>query len=138
MASIPVFVPPLHAPGEKVAKALALGLNAIRSEAVNYNSTTGLTVFSVPAHTLVVAVIYEATTAWDGAIPSLALGVTGATGRHMLTSEVDVKTIGLYPVLRPYNYTADAALIATIVASTATVGVGYFWLLYRSYSNTNK
>jgi hypothetical protein len=107
----------------------------VRSDAVNYNDTSPVTIFTLPANTFLLSVTVEISTAFDGAIPSLAIGVSGDTDRHMLTSEIGVKTAGFYTASRPRNYTSQTDLLATIVASTATAGVAYVWLEYRAFSD---
>lgn len=134
-----IIVPPAHAPGPRVPEALHSGEYLVRSAALNYNESSPATVFHVPANTLVAAVFAEVVTIHNGAIPSLAVGVSGATGRHLQTSDIDLLTAGIYGAanLSAYHYTADTDIIATLVASTDSAGVVRLWLRYRPYSLEN-
>ena len=138
MAAKTLLTPPKHAPGDKVAVSLMSGLYRMKSEAVNYNSTSPLSVFVAPINTLILGMIVHISTAWDGAIPSLILGASGATNRHVDAADVDIKTAGFYPVWRPFEYTAITSIIATLVASTATQGKAYIWALYAPLSNETR
>jgi len=135
MASIFAKNPPAHAPGQGVAKALHSGSFLVKSDAVNYNASSPVTLFEVPANTLVEGFVVEVVTAFDGLVPSISIGVSGTTGRHVGTTQVDVKAAGFTEVLKPYEYTADADIILTIVASTAAAGQVRVWMKYRPLSS---
>ena len=110
----------------------------LKSEVVNFDSTTGLTVFEVPANSFVVAAVCQIATAFDGGIPSLCLGASGATERHLAIQDINVKATGFYaaPAPRPYHeYTDKGTIIATIVTDGDTAGVAYFWLAVRLNSD---
>jgi hypothetical protein len=131
-------LPPQHAPGHRVTEALHGSLYVVRSAALNYNEASPAKVFHVPANTLVEKIMAEVVTIHDGAIPSLAVGISGATGRHLQTTDIDLKTLGIYGpstlAAGAYHYTADTDIIATLVASTDTAGIVRLWMWYRPFS----
>jgi hypothetical protein len=47
-----LFTPPPFAPGEKVSKALELGLLALKSESIAFDAGASVPVFEVPENTL--------------------------------------------------------------------------------------
>jgi hypothetical protein len=108
----------------------------LKSEAVNFDSTSGLTVFEVPANSLVVGAVCQISTVFNGGIPSLCLGISGTTELHIARQDIDVRATGFYPSPRPFHeYTAKGTIIATIVPDGATTGVAYFWLAVRLNSD---
>ncbi len=110
-------------------------VQAIRSEPINFDSTSPATAFEVPANTLVEGVIVEVVTAFNGVIPSMSVGVSGAASRHVVASDVDLAAVGSIKVSRPYNYSADAKILVTLTPGGSTTGKMYVWLLYRSNSD---
>lgn len=68
-----------------------------------------------------VRVIVNVTTAFDGTAPTLKIGDAGVTDRLMATTEVDLKTIGIYIADCYYTY-ATTNIIATYVQDSSTVG----------------
>lgn len=135
MASIFAKTPPASAPGQGVARSLKAGAYWIKSDPVDYNDTSPVTLFEVPDNTLVEEMIVEIITAFDGEIPSISVGVSGTTDRHVGTNQVDVKATGFTSVKKPHEYTADADIIATIVPSSAAAGQFRVWMKYRPLSD---
>jgi len=130
----PVRKSPAIAEGMGVTEFLNDSVELCKSATINYNDTTGEVVFSVPANTEVLGVIIAVTTAFNGTIPSVSLGISGTTGQLVGTNDFDCTTIGQYAVWnKPVTYTSDTSLIATIVAGGGgTTGALNFQLVYRS------
>lgn len=137
MAAIARFAypSPAYAPGKAVKDFLDMGLYALKSDAVGYADASGMTLFQIPAQTLVVATIAQVVTAFNGAIPTFSLGASGALERHIASEDIDLKTTGFYPKFAPYDYVVDTDLIGTLVASTSTTGALRIWIVYRSKSD---
>src|SRR3990167_5234513 len=96
--------PPAHAPGQGVAEALRSGSYLVKSDLVDFDASSPVTLFEINENTLVEGFIVEIATAFDGLVPSISVGVSGTTGRHVGTTHVDVKAAGFTEVLKPYEY----------------------------------
>jgi len=134
---VSVWKAPQVAPGRRVAQSLQNGDYMVRSATIAYNASSPVNLFVLPAYTLVVQVLAQVTTAFDGALASVAVGVSGTTGRHLQTTDVDVKTVGWYGPLvpKPYEYTASTILICTVVQGGSTQGAVVFWIETRCYTD---
>ncbi len=71
-------------------------------------------------------------TAFDGTAPTVAIGVSGTTGKYVATTDVDLKTIGVYQVNPALVAQGTEALIATYVADTSTAGSARILVYYAT------
>lgn len=118
-----------HAPGAGVAAFLKLTPILVVSDSVAFGDTSPVTAFTIPANSWILASYCQVTTAFAGTSPTLSLGVSGTTGRHMATGDITATTAGGYGVARPYRYTADTDLIVTIGGTGLSAGAAVFAIL---------
>jgi hypothetical protein len=64
----------------------------------------------------------------------LSVGVSGATARHLATTDATVTAIGFTTVWRSHDYTAGNTIICTIGGTGLSAGTARFWLHYRQNS----
>jgi len=138
MATIitPVFRP-VQAFGKDVANFLKAAQYWYKSDKVLYTDTSPVTIFRIPAGCIVVACACEINPLWAGTSPVLSLGVSGTTGRHLVTTDITTTTAGFYVKATPgpafYDYATGADLIVTIGGSSLTAGGAFFWIAVRFY-----
>lgn len=77
---------------------------------------------AVPDNTAIYKLIVEVTTSFDGTTPTLEIGDAGDADRHVITTDVDLTTVGIYITDVLYNYTSSTQITATITVSGATQG----------------
>lgn len=106
-----------------------------RSDQIAYTDSSPVSLFNIPANTMVLGVVTEIPVAWAGTSPDLTVGVSGTANRHVQTGDVTETSTGFTATFRPHNYTAAATIIATIGGSSLSAGTARFWLLYRPNSD---
>lgn len=128
--------PPAYAPGKLVKEFLDQSSYVIKSDAVLFGSTSPASIFKIPDNTLVLEVICQIVTAFNGLLATLSVGISGTAERHLAVADIDVTTVGFYKgEAAPYEYTTSNTLIATIGGTVGSTGKAYFWLRYRAKSN---
>lgn len=139
MASKILRLPPAIAPGALVTEALHSGLYLASSDLVGITGTP-VSIFSVPANTIVYDVFAEIVAVYDGTTPGIDVGVAGATARHLPSADITEGTLGFYgnAKISPFKYTSAATIIVTLTLSGATVGSSRFYCLFRPLSNMNE
>lgn len=134
--------PPNFADDKNVRDFMQMANYSMKSDAVNFNDVSASTIFVAAAvdslaNILVLDVICQVVTAFNGVVPTLSLGISGTVERHIAAADIDLTTVGFYrsSVAGPFEYTTSTNLIATIVPGGSTTGVARFWATYRADSN---
>jgi hypothetical protein len=86
-----------------------------------FGTASPLTLFSMGAGDVITKIQIVVDTAFDGT-PSVSIGIAGTTSKYMASTEVDLKTAGIYEVHPGLVAQGAEALIATYAAGGATVG----------------
>lgn len=111
---------------------------ATDSTVINFNSSSPVALFTLPANARILAIEYYATTPYVGGTPTLSVGVTGNVASYAPTTAFDLKdaaTAGVYEY-NPNNSVSGTttALIATLTAGGATAGSGELVIYYANPS----
>lgn len=111
--------------GNLAFATVATGADAVKEveKTVAYNSSSPVTVVTPPAYGRIVIVKVDVETAFNGTAPTMSVGVAGATSRYMGTTDIDLKTAGIYEVDAAYEEddTPDAIII-TFNADSSSQG----------------
>ena len=86
-----------------------------------FGTASPLTLFSTGAGDIITKIQIVVDTAFDGT-PSVSIGIAGTTSKYMASTEVDLKTVGVYEVHPGLTAQGAEALIATYAAGGASVG----------------
>lgn len=86
---------------------------------LNYNSTSTVSMFTLPANAVINLVRVTVDTAFDGSgpAPSMSVGVSGTASKYMGSGDVDLTTVGVYDVAP--GLAADGSTEALQIAFTA-------------------
>lgn len=112
---------------------------ATDSTVINFNSSSPVALFTLPANARVLAIEYYAVSAYVGGTgPTLSVGVTGNVASYAPTSAFDLRdaaSAGTYEY-NPNNAVSGTttALIATLAAGGATAGSGELVIYYANPS----
>jgi hypothetical protein len=71
-------------------------------------------------------------TAFNGIAPVVSLGISGAASKYSATSDVDLKTVGVYEIHPGLPAAGVESLIATYVADASTVGAARIIIFYAT------
>lgn len=146
---VPVLakLPPVHAPGQNVAKFLKAGLYSVKSARVNWNDTSPALLFEVPANIFVVEIKIRVVTAINGTTPTVTIGDGDDPDGFFTSAEFvpataiagyrsSLKSAGPYAGGKLYE-TADT--IDAVIAQTDTsAGVFEAWMFYRPFADVNE
>lgn len=95
-----------------------------------FGASSPVSMFTTPASSQIYTIIVYVDTAFDGASPTLSIGVTGTTSKYGATTQVDLKTVGVYEWDPAVAIVGGEALIATYSASGSTVGAARIQVVY--------
>jgi hypothetical protein len=101
---------------------------------LNFGDTPPLAMFSTGAADVITKVQIIVDTAFNGTAPVVSIGVSGTTSKYVATSQVDLKTAGIYEVTPGVAAAGIEALIATYVADGSTVGASRILTYYATPS----
>jgi hypothetical protein len=87
-----------------------------------FGTTSPLTLFSTGAADIIDSIDIVVDTAFNGTAPTVTIGITGVTSKYSATTDVDLKTVGVYQIHPGLVAQGAEALIATYVADTSTAG----------------
>jgi len=96
---------------------------------LGFGTASPLTLFSTGSGDILTKVQIVVDTAFDGT-PSVSIGVAGTTSKYMASTEVDLKTTGVYEVHPGLTAQGAEALIATYSAGGASVGSARILVYY--------
>lgn len=85
---------------------------------------------AVSANGRVLSVYINVTQVFNGTVPTLIVGDAGDTDRFVLTTEVDLKTVGVYKLDMAHLYSVSTQVIATIAPDGSTTGAANVTLVY--------
>lgn len=131
--------PPAVTPGEGTTKFNHAGCYAAKSQDVNFGDTSPAQLFSVPSNCLVVDIILQIVTAFDGTGAALTLGDGTDADGFMDSTQAAPATVGFKSIkqdTQPFSggklYTAGDTIDAAITAgSTPTTGTFRAWLIFK-------
>lgn len=109
------------------------GTNKIITDttALAFGTTSPLSLFTLPANAVIHLVKVIVDTAFNGTAPTLSIGITGTTSKYMGTSDIDLKTVGIYEADPGVVANGSSeALIATYAADTSSAGAGRIEVSY--------
>lgn len=126
-----------------------LGLYFIKSDAINYDTTTGeVELFSLPAGTLIHQLGYNVLTAWASSEPTNALIFLGSTADYRLYGELGMAQLastspGVGSWLVNYESTGESKIVAYVaglgaIPVAAAAGAVEVWLTYRANSEAQR
>jgi hypothetical protein len=96
-----------------------------------FGSASPVTMFTLPANAVVHKVKAIVDTAFNGTAPTASVGVSGTASKYMASTELDLKTVGVYDV--DPGLVAEGstnALIITYVADSSSAGAARFIVEY--------
>lgn len=96
-----------------------------------FGSSSPVTMFTLPANAVIHFVKVIVDTVFNGTAPTLSVGISGTASKYLGTSDVDLKTTGIYEV--DPGIVADAsseALIATYAADSSSAGAARILISY--------
>lgn len=91
---------------------------------IAFGASSPVAMFTKPANAVTLHIWIVVDTAFDGAAPTLSIGIVGTTSKFMSSTEMDLRTLGTYEVFRADVATVGSteAVIATINPDSSTVG----------------
>lgn len=114
-------------------ETIASGDDKVITDTTNlaFGSTSPLALFTLPANAVIHFVKVIVDTVFDGAAPTLSIGITGTVSKYMGTSDVDLKTAGIYEVDPGIVANGSTeALIATYAADSSAAGAARILVSY--------
>lgn len=99
---------------------------------LEYNTSSPLTIGSVTANGIVSRVIVKVTTVFDGASPTLEIGIASDTDKYMTNNEIDLSEVGTYVVNLYELESTPISAIATYTADSSTTGSASILLDFAS------
>ena len=91
--------------------------------ALAFGDSSPVTMFTKPAGSKPKLVRIYVDTAFDGTAPTVSIGIIGTTSKYGATTQVDLKTVGIYEWDPGIDVTVGAEnLIATYAADSSAVG----------------
>lgn len=110
-----------------------LNLKCIESDAIAYNDSSPVSVFTIPANTLIVALVAVVDTAFDVA-SSISMG-DGSTAAKYGVWKGSLRSTGPFGKWVFEEESSRVTMQATISAAGAAQGSVRFFLIYRPNSN---
>lgn len=98
--------------------------------AFNYNTSSPVTIGTVPAGARIRRVRLDVETAFNGTAPTLEVGDAGDADRLMAAGDSDPKTAGLYSRDCNYVHAAATAVTLTITPDSSSAGAGFVEVEY--------
>lgn len=102
--------------------------------ALAFGDTAPLAMFSTGAADVINHIDIIVDTAFNGTAPTLSIGVAGTTSKYSATSDVDLKTAGVYQIHPGLPAAGAEALIATYAADTSSAGAARINVFYATPS----
>lgn len=140
--NLPVDRPPRHAPGQNVAKTLAMTPQWFISEELTL-AGGDVAIFNVPAGTRVLEIKAEVTEVWDGDAAITIGDGTDADG-YMTDAEINTAAVGFrsslkgaQPLAAGKLYTADDTIDLDVTSTTGTTGKVIVHILYLAPIHRN-
>lgn len=100
---------------------------------VAFDASSPVAMFSTGAGDVIKEIAVTVDTAFDGAAPTLAVGISGTTSKYVVAADdVDLKTVGTYYVHPSLAAQGVEALIATLVSDSSTVGSARIQVFYAT------
>jgi hypothetical protein len=97
-----------------------------------FGSTSPLALFNTGVADVINTIEIIVDTAFDGTAPTVAIGIAGTTSKYSATSDVDLKTVGVYQIHPGVIAQGAEALIATFNADASTAGSARIQVYYAT------
>jgi hypothetical protein len=104
----------------------------VDTTALAFGTSSPAAMFTTGAADVINLVEVVVDEAFDGAAPSLSIGIAGTASKYMATSDVDLKTIGTYQVHPGLVAQGIESLIATLNADSSTAGAARVQVYYAT------
>lgn len=105
----------------------------VDSTALAYNSSSTVSMFTLPANAEVVLVRVIVDTAFDGTSPSMSVGISGTASKYMGATQVDLTTVGIYevePGVIPTGSTEALQIAFSAAGGSPTAGAARVLVTY--------
>ena len=116
----------LSTDGSGVLSWASLGNTAshikVDTTTVAFGTSSPAVMFTTGASDVINLIEIVVDTAFDGTSPNLTVGISGTTSKYTTSTDVDLKTVGVYQIHPGVVAQGAEALIATYVASSSTAG----------------
>jgi hypothetical protein len=97
-----------------------------------FGTGSPLTLFTTGAADVINRVEVIVDTAFNGTAPTVSIGISGTTSKYSATTDVDLKTVGVYQVHPGLVAGGAEALIATYAADTSSAGAARIQIYYAT------
>jgi hypothetical protein len=99
--------------------------------ALAFGDASPVAMFTKPVDSAITKVQVIVTTLFNGTAPTLSIGIVGTTSKYVATTEVDLKTVGIYEITPDVGVVAGTeALIATYSADSSSAGAATLRVFY--------
>ena len=100
--------------------------------ALNFGTSSPVTVFTLPAQARVTNVRVQVVTAFNGTAPTVKVGISGTTAKYSDTGDSNLKVVGVYDKTVTTNADAGTnAIILTYAADSSSAGAAVVYITYR-------
>lgn len=106
----------------------------VNSTTLAFGDTSPLPCFSTGAGDVVNLINVIVDTPFNGTAPTLSIGVSGATSKYSATTDVDLKTAGVYQIHPGLDAAGAEDLIATYAADSSSAGAARINVFYATPS----
>lgn len=135
-------LPPAIALGQDITKFVHAGLFKVKSADVAYNATSPVALFEVLPNTLVVDIIVQIATAFNGTTPAVTIGDGDDADGFFDSTTLAPATAGYKSIkqdTQPYSggklYAAADTIDATITITDTSAGLLRAWLIYAPFDD---
>jgi len=104
----------------------------IDTTSLAFGTGSPVTMFTTGAADVINTVEVIVDTAFNGAAPTLSIGISGTTSKYSATTDVDLKTVGVYQIHPGLVAQGAEALIATYVADSSSAGAARMQVYYAT------
>jgi hypothetical protein len=103
----------------------------IDETALAFGDSSPVAMFTKPVDSAITKVQVIVTTPFNGTAPTLSIGIVGTTSKYAATTEIDLKTAGIYEITPDVGVVAGTeALIATYSADSSAAGAATMRVFY--------
>lgn len=135
-------LPPAFVPGADMTKFIHAGLFKVKSADVAYNATSPVALFEVLPNTMVVDLIVQIATAFNGTTPSVTVGDGDDADGFFDSASLVPGTVGYKSIkqdTQPYSggklYAAADTIDVAITITDTSAGLLRAWLIYAPFDD---
>jgi hypothetical protein len=108
--------------------------NKVDTTSLAFGSTSPVAMFSTGASDVINSVKVVVDTPFNGTSPTMSVGISGTTSKYMASTQVDLKTAGIYEVDPGIAAAGAESLIITYAASSSSAGAARVLVEYATPS----